>query len=111
MMAMMRGNDVQLVTSKRRARILEKEGAVSASEEISSLGETPPRACTKCARITEKGELVTSWCIAARASRPPSLLLLLLPPSKWGNTTHVRVRGQDKKSFGDQGIFSFEQTD
>lgn len=32
------------------------------------------------------------------------------PPLKWGNTTHVHVRGQDKKSFGDQGILSFEQT-
>lgn len=30
------------------------------------------------------------------------------PPLKWGNTTHVRRK--DKKSFGDQGILSFEQT-
>lgn len=31
------------------------------------------------------------------------------PPLKWGNNTNARFHGQDKKSFGDQGILSFEQ--
>jgi len=73
-------------------------------QDISPLSGTS-RGCTRDSRrrdTMEKGELVTSsWCIAARAS-PPLL--------KWGNIIHVCVRGQDKKSFGDQGIFSFEQT-